>query len=231
MSELQELAYVLEHDHNRCRYIERGEGYDVVAFSFDGVMEVRRTHKNKILDLPDPTFFYQYHEKCKYISTLDSLYALEGCPIFSQKMIDVLLSVHDFKYRKYPIAILEERDDIDPYEDVDKFREMSVRDDLFIFQVLEALDIFDWERSDYRQGELDKELGTPSHVRKFVLKTPETGFPPLFHLLYPQSNIQSVSLFISREARAALKNAGITGTSFASLLRPRGNSEIDVPLE
>jgi hypothetical protein len=225
MSEFQDSAYLMEHDHNRFKHVERGEGYDLQAFSFDGVMQIRRVIQAKTLDLPVPTFFYQY--ECKnYLNKLDSLYALEGCPIFSQRMIDILLSVSEFAYKKYPIAVLKEQGDFNPYEDIEKFKDLSLRSDLFIFQTLEHLDIFDWEKSNYEQDEYEKEQNIPGYIRGFVLKTPEGGFPPLFRLPFKTSK-----LFVSREAREALKKEKAKGISFTSLLIPMGNSEIDVPVD
>jgi hypothetical protein len=226
MAELQDSIYLLSYDFDRFHYVPRGDGHDVEAFSFDGVTQIRQADEDKILDLPTPTFFYQY--ECKgYLDQLDSLYALEGCPIFSQRMIDVLLSVGKFAYRQYPIAVLEERGELDPYEDVEKFKRMSLRNDLFIFQTLEFLDIFDWEKSKYSQTDLSRRLNVPGDVSRYVLKAPNNGFPPLFRLppLYP------IDLFISREAREALEKAGITGNGFKSLLHPMGNPEIDVPIQ
>jgi hypothetical protein len=134
--------------------------------------------------------------------------------------------VREFAHKKYPIAVLKEQGDFNPYEDIEKFKGLSVRNDLFIFQTLEHLDIFDWEKSNYEQDEYEKEQNIPGYIRGFVLKTPEGGFPPLFRLPYKSSK-----LFVSREARESLKNAKIKGTSFTSLLNPMGNSEIDVPVD
>ena len=134
MSELQDSIYLLRNNLDRSLYSKRGEGEDLQAFSFDGVAQVRRAIQDKILGLPTPTFFYQCHEDSTYVTKLDSLEALEGCPIFSQRMIDTLLSIQDFKHKIYPIAILKERGNLEPYKDVQKFKESSLRDDLFIFK-------------------------------------------------------------------------------------------------
>jgi hypothetical protein len=224
MSEFQDLVYLLGNNLDRSRHAKRSEGYDLQAFSFDGVMQVRRAIQNTILDLPTPTFFYQCHEDSTYINELDSLETLEGCPIFSQRMIDTLLSVSNFSHKKYPIAILESRD-YDPYKDPEKFTTLSLRDDLFIFQVLEFLDIFDWDKSEYTQEEYDKEMNIPTRINQFVLNTPDGGFPPLFRLPFKSTN-----LFVSKEAREVLKNEEIIGPSFMPLLHPRGNAEVDIPI-
>jgi hypothetical protein len=225
MSELTDSVYLLSKDFDRFRYIPRGDGYDLKAFSANGIDNLRRISRNKVFELPNPTFFYQC--ECKtYLNHIDSLEAVEGCPIFSQKMIDVLLSVREFAYKKYPIVVLEERGNVDPYKNVEEFKRLSLRDDLFIFQTLEFLDIFDWEKSEYEQDEYDKEDNIPGYIRQFALKTPDGGFPPLFRLPFKSSN-----LFISKEAREALKEAGITGNGFKSLLRPMDNPEVDVPIQ
>jgi hypothetical protein len=225
MSEFNDLAYILRSDNNRFHNVERGEGYDVQAFSFDGVDQVRRTDENKVLNLPNPTMFYQH--KCpEYLNELDNVKALEGCPIFSQKIIDVLLSIRDFKHRVYPIAVLKERGNLEPYKDIEKFKKLSLRDDLYIFQTMEFLDIFDWQKSSYEQDDYDIELNVPTYIRQFVLKEPDGGFPPLFRLL----PLQSMEIFISKEAREALKVSGTKGLSFASLLFPMRDSEVDVPI-
>jgi len=226
MLEIQDSAYLLSNNLDRFRHTPSGEGYDLMAFSFDGVAQLRQVNCNSFLSFPDPVFFYQKKAR-SYFDVLDSLRCIEGCPIISQRMIDVLLSVRDFHYRKYPITVLKEQGDEDPYQDVEKFKRLSLRDDLFIFQSLDFLDVFDWEKSEYLQSALSKELGNPGSVKKFVLNIPEVGFPPLFRLNF----IGSVELFISQEAREALKEAGIKGPSFKSLLRPGGNSSTDVPID
>jgi hypothetical protein len=226
MPEFQDSVYLLSNDLDRFSHVASGEGYDLEAFSFEDVAQIRNAIAADLLPLPDPVFFYQKKAR-SYFDNLDSLYAAERCPIFSQRMIDVLLSVRDFRYRKYPIAVLKDRGDEDPYQDIEKFKKLSLRDDLFIFQTLEFLDVFDWEKSEYTQTDLSRELGEPGYVRKFILKTPHNGFPPLFRLNF----IGSARLFISWEAREALKEAGIKGPSFTSLLRPGGNSTTDVLID
>jgi hypothetical protein len=225
MSEFQDSIYLLRNNLDRSLYVKRGEGEDLQAFSFDGVVQVRHAIQDKILGLPTPTFFYQCHEDSTYVSKLDSLETLEGCPIFSRRMIDTLLSIRDFRHRIYPIAVLKERGNLEPYKDVQKFNKSSLRDDLFIFQTLEFLDIFDWDNSEYTQEDYDEEMNIPTYIDRFVLKTPDDGFPPLFRLPFKMTNH-----FISREAREALKKEGIIGPAFTPLSRPGGNSEVDVPI-
>ena len=231
---MSDLAYLLQKDINRLSHMERGDAYDIKAFEFPKMSELRYAYQIRPLDLPQKTFFYEY-SKDEYINNLDSLHAPETNYIFSQRMIEILLSVKDFKHRKYPIKILR---DIaikflknpdgykipNPYEELDFFEKKSIRNDMFILQTIELLDVFDWEKSIYKQSELSKEVGTAGHVSEYVLKEPKGGLPPLFHI-----SASPTLLFISREAREALKIAKIKGLAFGSL-KNSWRSEVDVPI-
>jgi hypothetical protein len=229
---MSEKVFELKSDIKRLSFMERGDAYDLKAFDFSKMSELRNIHKEKSLDLPETTFFYKYstHE---YVSTLDNLHALQTNCIYSKRMIDVLLSVRDFKHRLYPVAILEEgaikfqkKSDgyvpPKPYGDPEFFKLQSIRDDLFILQTLEFLDVFDWEKSKYRK--YDETDTSPGSVKEYVFKEPSGGYPPLFRLPY-----HPVHLFISGEARAALKKAGIRGIAF-SPLEDTWQSEVDLAI-
>lgn len=237
-AEMNENAYQLLHDISRLDSMPSGDAYDLRAFEFPKASELWQTHSIKLLELPEITFFYMY-SNLKYIKELDMLYAHAGKYIVSQRLIDTLLSVKNFNYRKYKIAILEDGatrfqktpegyKPPEPYVNPEKFQIKSLRDDMYIFQPLEILsDVFDWENSIYQQSELSKQVGSPGHVREFVLKEPTGGFPPVFRL-----QESPTTLFISAEAREALKKAGIKGTSYLSL---KGyaigrQSEVDVDI-
>ncbi len=74
----------------------------------------------------------------------------------------------------------------------------------------EFADVFDWEKSQYTPS--DELPGRVETVKQYVFKDPPGGLPPLFRIQsYP------VSLFVSAEARAALKAAGVCGTEYVSL--------------
>jgi hypothetical protein len=225
MPESQDLVYLLSNNLDRFRHTSSGETSDVEPFSFDNIAQIWQVHQNKKLDLPNPTFFYQ-RKAHNLFYELDSLNTFLGCTIFSQRLIDALLSIKDFQYRKYPIAVLKEKNNIDPYKDIEKSKKLSLRNDLFIFQTLEFIDVFDWEKSEYIQEDFDKDMNIPTHVNKFALKEPDKGFPPLFRLPFKQS-----SLFISGEARKVLKELNIKGPSFRSLLSPGRNSITDVSID
>jgi hypothetical protein len=230
---MSDNAYQFLNNVQRLSGMERGDAYDLKAFEFPNMAEIRALHKPQILELPNPTFFYEYSTD-QFITTLDSFSALgTGC-IYSRRMINVLLSVREFKHQMYPIAVLEKdamKDDdgklIQPYKDPKKFVAKTMRSDLFLFQTLEFIDAFDWEKSDYRQSELNKEVGSPGSVNEYVLKEPSEGFPPLFRLVN-----DPITLFVSVEAREALKAAQIQGPAFLSLrgYRPNSQLQIDVPI-
>jgi hypothetical protein len=232
-----DAVYLLHKNINRLSYMERGDAFDLKAFSFAKGSEIRDSHLPKKLDLPSPTFFYEYSKR-KFITELDALYSIETSCIYSERMIEVLKSVRNFSFQEYPIAILGEiaikfQDNPDaykmpdPYSDPDKYKKQSIRDDMSIFQTTEVLDVFDWEKSVYKQYDYDKEANIPSSIREFVLKEPPGGYPPLFRLPFKTSN-----LFVSAEARMALKLTGIKGLAFLSLkgFSPTSQLEIDVPI-
>ncbi len=234
---MSDKVYELRSNIRRLSSMERGDAYDLKEFDFPKMGEIRRVYENRLLQLPETTFFYLYSDK-RSIQTLDSFHASDTDCVYSKKMIDVLLAVRDFRHRQYPIAVLEEgaikfQRNPDgyrtpkPYDDPESFKKKSLRDDLFIFQTLEFLDVFDWEKSDYRQSALSKEVGSAGRVNEYVFKEPSGGFPPLFRLVN-----DPVSLFISAEARAALKKAGIVGPAFLSLrgFRPDSQIQVDVPI-
>ncbi len=235
---MNEIAYQLLQSLSRLGSMPSGDAFDLRAFDFPRASDLWQTHSDRLLELPETTFFYMY-SNLKYIKELDVLYPHSGKPIFSQRLIDTLLSVKNFNYRKYKIAILEEGavkfqknsdgyKSPEPYANPEEFKKKSLRDDMYIFQSLEILsDVFDWENSIYRQSELSKEVGSPGHVQEFILKEPKRGFPPIFRL-----KESPVTLFISAEAREALKKAGIKGASYLSL---KGyaigrQDEVDVPI-
>jgi hypothetical protein len=234
---MNDKVYEFRNNISRLSSMERGDAYDLKEFDFPKMGEIRRIYENRLLELPETTFFYLYSHK-SYIQTLDSFHALDTDCIYSKKMIDTLLSVRDFKHHMYPIAVLEEGaikfqrnpngyKAPKPYEDPQSFKKKSLREDLLIFQTLEFLDVFDWEKSDYRQSELSKEVGSPGRVNEYVFKEPSGGFPPLFRLVN-----DPITLFISAEARDALNKAGIRGPAYLSLrgFRPDSQIQIDVPI-
>ena len=216
---MNEIAYQLLQTLSCLGSMPSGDAFDLRDFEFPKASELWKTHSDKLLELPDTIFFY-INSNLEFIKELDILYANAGNYIVSQRLIDTLLVVKNFKYRKYKIAILEEgaikfQKNPDgykfpePYANPEEFKKKSLRDEMYIFQPLEILaDVFDWENSAYQQGEISKRANSPGHIREFVLKEPSGGFPPVFRLQKSPTTV-----FILIEAREALKEAGIKGTS------------------
>jgi hypothetical protein len=230
--------YFLHENINRLSHMERGDAVDIKAFDFEDMTELRKYYESRELNLPNPVFFYEYSSR-KFTSALDVLYSMQTQFICSEKMISTLESVRAFNYRKYPISILgdvavkfQDNPDgykmPDPYSNPQKYKNQSIRDDMCIFQTTELLDALDMEKSVfYPPSASDKARGRHGDVREYVLQEPKNGFPPVFRL-----STDPIPLFISAEARMALKMAGIKGLSFLSLkgFSPTSQLEIDVPV-
>jgi hypothetical protein len=129
-------------------------------------------------------------------------------PIMSKRMLNVLLTVREFPHRTWDIPFVGFPDNT-PDELLERGIAGGVRHDneFVAVQLLEQLDIFDWENSVYRMhsifpDEIDR-------IRKLVLKIPENGLPPIFRL-----KVDSVPLYVSPEGRAALETANIKGIRF-----------------
>ena len=228
---MENMAYEFKNSVSRLSFMERGDAYDIKAFEFSEMSEIRYLHQQRVLNLPDITFFYLY-STLEFVQSLDSLSANQTQCVFSERLIDKLLATKDFKHARYKVAILEEGatkfqinpdgyNSLNPYEKPEFFRRKSIREDMFLFQTLEFIDAFDWEKSIYQQSESDKKRNHPGYVRKYVLKEPPKGFPPVFRLTN-----DPVPLFISHEARESLKKAKIRGPAY-SLLNNLWNSEVD----
>jgi hypothetical protein len=112
--------------------------------------------------------------------------------ILSKAMLEVLLSISKFAHVAYPILV--------------KRDEPPDNQDYVIVQLLDHLDIFDYDQSIYDPADID---GTLS---KLVLKDPPDGYPPLFRVATIPNR-----LFISAAARTALEAADIKGLEFRYL--------------
>jgi hypothetical protein len=140
----------------------------------------------------------------------DFLYTKPDWPILSKRMLNVLISVKDFQYQAIPIVIednlVTEVLGNDPKNWIISGRKNN---DYVIVQLLEHMDLFDYENSIYELNSLFP--GSISNIQKMVLKEPEDGFPPVFRL----SN-KPTHLYVSAEAKIALETAGIQGIKFST---------------
>jgi hypothetical protein len=134
----------------------------------------------------------------------------EQWPIISKRMLDVLLSVRAFEYQAIPLAVVNRGFIRDPQTHewvVANPDSTEQTDEYVILHLLEHLDTFDWEQSEY---EMHLKIDNwARNLRQLVLKEPANGYPPIFRM----SPIAR-EWFISAEAREALEIAGIKGLKF-----------------
>jgi hypothetical protein len=142
------------------------------------------------------------------LSDTDYPYNNVSWPIMSKRMLNTLLEVKNFPHRTWDVSLLGFPDNVSE-EFLRQGLSGGVRheNEFVAVQILEHLDIFDWENSVYRMhsifpNEVDR-------IRKLVLKVPEAGLPPIFRL-----KVDPIVLYISPEGRAALEAANIKGVRF-----------------
>ncbi len=123
----------------------------------------------------------------------------EDWPIMSRKMLDILLSVGDFPHQAIPVVMSNVFDN-PPIEAFHNF---------VAVQLLEHLNIFDWENSVYETVEDRPDIVEPNSIEDLVLVEPEGGFPPLFRVKQIRTR-----LFISSAAKQALEAADIQGIDY-----------------
>jgi hypothetical protein len=116
-------------------------------------------------------------------------------PVISKKMLTVLQSVSSFSFKVTSITIL--MGVIPPHPENHNY---------VVIQLLEHLDIFDYEQSIYDPADID------STLTKLFLKELPGGYPPLFRIATIPNR-----LFVSAAARAALEAADIKGLEFRYL--------------
>jgi hypothetical protein len=128
-----------------------------------------------------------------------------GWSIMSQKMLDILLSVGSFPHRVIPLVMVD-------CEVIGRGGKRSEKEDhrFVAVQLLEHLDIFDWEKSIYKHH--PRLPNRVYSINTLVLKKPQDNCRPLFRLsAYPSK------LFVSGKARMALEKAGIRGVVFEEI--------------
>jgi hypothetical protein len=196
--------------------------YEIELLEYPGWEKTSSLMKTSPYELPEPVIFYADFDQ---LTRTDYPYNNVLWPIMSRRMYEVLCSVGEFSHQLIPIAMLDDSSftfDLErrflsnglPNPEVTNF------DDFVAVQLLEKKNYFDFNHSEYSQDELFPEI---LDIDKYVLTSPQRGFPPLFKL-----SVSSVELFISSEAREALREAGIRGTAYYSL--DEFNDEVDIPV-
>jgi hypothetical protein len=145
------------------------------------------------------------------IHQTDYPYCKPRWPIMSKRMLDTLLAVGEFPHQAIPVTMV----DVEYYGG--PLGEQSApgeRIESFVaVQLLEQLDLFDWDRSVYtlkphRPDRIDR-------IKRVVIKELDEGLPPLFRIALAGLR---TSLHVSPQGRAALEAADIKGVSFIDLV-------------
>lgn len=162
------------------------------------------------LVVPKPVL---YMGNLKKLRDLDFPYNIGHWPLMSRSMLSILKGVGELNVRQIPVLILDDTVSSselflksgkpDPNHAMDKF---------VAIQLLEHLDVFDWERSEYKTASYAPEF--VSFIDRLVLKTISGGYPPIFRMsAYP------ALLMVSGEAKNSLEGAGVAGTEFRTVGR------------
>jgi hypothetical protein len=160
-------------------------------------------------DYPTHGIEFQGYESS--LSDTDFPYNDVRWPIMSKLMLNTLLAVREFPHRTWDVPFVGFPDNA-PEGLLEKGLSGGVRHDneFVAVQLLEQLDIFDWEKSEYKMWKLhDEAPETIESIRKLALHVPEEGLPPIFRL-----KVSPVQLYVSPEGRAALEAANIKGIRF-----------------
>ncbi|MGB8699062.1 MAG: hypothetical protein WCD18_06575 [Thermosynechococcaceae cyanobacterium] len=223
MEQRTDRAYRLSWDFDHLE-ISNQEN-DIEIREFPGWENTSKLTKTDLYELPEPIFFEGDFEVLPYTDfPTNNVY----WPVMSRRMYYTLLALGNFPHRVIPIAIMNTR--MSPFEssqsllaDGQPNPEVTNFDDFVAVQLLEESDYFDFERSEYEPS--PKFPQWVRSVDRYVLTEPPEGFPPLFRLA-----AYSVALFISADARAALREAGIRGVAYEFLDNPL-QDEIDNPVQ
>lgn len=204
-------VYELDQNFDYREHYKEGERslHDAYLIEFPGSGDVD-FGEPAVLNVPEPV---EFDAQADVLGNIDYLLPDADWPIMTRRMLDVLLSVRDFPHQVIPlvmheIPVLSEDVEMEggPY-----IRTGKVNHDYVAVQLLEMLDVFDWENSVYElHPRVPKRLGTSP--KKMVLKEPIGGFPPIFRTKPLESR-----LYVSAEARAALEAAEIRGLRFPRL--------------
>jgi hypothetical protein len=156
------------------------------------------------LNLPNPVEFDAIGD---VFETIDYPYTDVRWPIMSQRMLNTLLSVVNFRHRAYPLKMIDCQVIGHNKKDNSSVISGIEYDNFFAVQVLEDLDVLDLENSIYERSTRNPDVLI--NIKKTVFKEPTTGFPPLFRAVHRETY-----LYVSAEARTALEAAGIRGVDF-----------------
>jgi hypothetical protein len=220
--EFSEIAYELrwELDHFETYHLDWS--FDLEIEPFRGA-ERADFFDTARLKTPNSIIFKGYLDAVKQI---DYPYTNNRWPVMSRRMLDALLKTGNFPHRLIPVAVVDWRvPEAERYDRFGRLRGDITLNNFVAVQMTELLDILDRDRSSFIIDEDNPEYFI--EIEKYVFQVPEKGLPTLFRLKgYP------VPLFISTQARAALKKAGITGPRYLSLEGYENQAdEVDIPVQ
>lgn len=197
-------AFILDWDFSQLG----DEDYFAYLVEFPGSRDMSRLADAKRYDVQQRVFFTGNFAKLK---TLDYPYNSARWPLMSAAMVSALEATGTFEHQKLPVTILDDTvAEAELFEAPGKPKPQYALDRFTGVQVLEHLDAFDWDRSEYVRSDIVPSM--VEKIEKLALRDVSGGFPPLFRLsAYP------TLLFVSAEARRALEAKNITGATFLAL--------------
>ncbi len=199
-------VYELDRNFDDREHYQEGERslHDAYLVAFPGSDKVRFWNA-KSLNLPEPV---EFDAQTDVLGSIDYLLSDVDWTIMSKRILGVLLSVREFPHQVIPLVMHETpvlSDEVEmegrPY-----IRTGKVNHDYVAVQLLELLDVFDYENSIYERHFVS---GGPTNITKMVLQEPKDGFPPLFRITARRNR-----LYVSAEGKTALEAANIRGVRF-----------------
>lgn len=222
-SELEEDAYRLSLDVEHYRRCGLDWNKDIVFQRYDGYVSYLY-FETQMFPHPNPVVFEGSIDVVRHIDFPETD---NDWLVMSSRMYDALKTVGEFPHRILPVVITDTRlNPRDWYDSSGNLRKETALWNYVAVQTTKYLDVFDYEKSKYNVDEDDRQEITV--IGEYVFKAPPGGLPPLFRI--PE---RVTSVFVSSEARRALREAEITGTRYISLKGYKGEEErdwVDVPI-
>jgi hypothetical protein len=195
-------AYNLRHSVDHLN--ELSHDYDAYIVEWPEYLDYGLKFKQpNEFEYPSHGVKFQGYESC--LSLTEYPFNDVSWPIMSRRMLNTLLKVREFPHRTWDIPIVGVPDNT-PVKKLEKGLGGGIsHDNEFVaVQLLEQLDIFDWENSIYKNSPINAKW--VRDIRNLALHEPETGLPPIFRL-----TVAPTYLYVSPEGRAALEAAKIKG--------------------
>jgi hypothetical protein len=178
------------------------EVFDASIVKFDGWQNTLNLIPPFTYDLPDEICF---EANFRTLDWNEYPYNSVRWPIMSERMLQCLIQVGNFDHEVVHVTMIDDTvRSKNRYGSDGRLKPRVARRDLIAVKILYPLDVFDWDRSKYTREEDFPDFA--SNVHKWVLKTPDKGFPPLFRV-----SANPVHLFVSSPAREALESLGVKG--------------------